>query len=72
MSLSPISVSVVVVVIVVAAAVAMLLLLLQGHPTRKNRKNASNALFCFLVSFNVVLNGYFCELTLFDLFGCGS
>ena len=23
----------------------------QGHPTRKNRKNASNAVFCFLISF---------------------
>ena len=44
----------------------------QGHPTRKNRKNASNAVFCFLISFYGLLKGYFCELTLFDLFGCGS
>ena len=43
----------------------------QGYPVRKNRKKASNAVFCFLVSFYGLLNGYLCELTLFDLFGCG-
>ena len=44
----------------------------QGHPTRKNRKDASNAVLCFLISFYGLLKGYLCELTLFDLFGCGS
>ena len=37
-----------------------------------NRKNASNAVLCFLISFYGLLKGYLCELTLFDLFGCGS
>ena len=39
---------------------------------RKNRENASNAVFCFAVSFYGLLKGYLCELTLFDLFGRGS
>ena len=44
----------------------------QGHPTSKNKKNALNAVYCFLVSFYGLLKGYLCELTLFYLFGCGS
>ena len=44
----------------------------QGHPTSKNKKNALNAVYCFLISFYGLLKGYLCELTLFYLFGCGS
>ena len=43
-----------------------------GAPNEKNTKNASNAVSCFFVSFYDLLKGYLCELTLFDLFGCGS
>ena len=43
-----------------------------GAPNEKNRENASNVVFCFLISFYGLLKGYFCELPLFDLFGCGS
>ena len=44
----------------------------SGAPNDKNRKNASNAVFCFVISFYGLLEGYLCELILFDLFGCGS
>ena len=44
--------------------------MLSGAPNEK--KNASNAVFCFLISFYGLSKGYFCELTLFDLFGGGS
>ena len=45
---------------------------LSGAPNEKNRKNVSNAVFCFLMSFYGLLKGHLCELILFDLFGCGS
>ena len=51
---------------------AVSVLLTRGHPTSKNRKNALNAVYCFLISFYGLLKGYLCELTLFYLFGCGS
>ena len=44
----------------------------QGHPTRKIWKNASNAVFYLLISFYGLLKGYLCKLTKIDLFGCGS
>ena len=46
--------------------------IVQEHPTSKNRKNALNAVYCFLISFYGLLKGYLSELTLFYLFGCGS
>ena len=45
--------------------------LTSGAPNEKNRKNASNAVFSFLISFYGLLKGYLRELTQFDLFGCG-
>ena len=40
--------------------------IIQVHPTRESRKKPYNTVFCFAISF------YLCELTLFDLLGCGS
>ena len=45
---------------------------LNEKKKRKSSKNASNAVFCFLISFYGLLKGYLFELTPFDLFGCGS
>ena len=44
----------------------------RGTQGEENRKSASNAVLCFLISFYGLLKGYLCELTLFDLFACGS
>ena len=44
----------------------------QRHPKRKNREKPLNAVFCCLISFYGLLKGYLGELTIFDLFGCGS
>ena len=46
--------------------------IIRGTQREKNRKKPYNAVFCFLISFYGLLKGYLCELTLFDLFGCGS
>ena len=43
---------------------------LTGAPNEKNRRNVSNAVFCFLISFYVLLKGYLCGLIIFELFGC--
>ena len=43
-----------------------------GAPNEKNTKNTLNAVSCFFISFYGLLKGYLWELTLFDLFGCGS
>ena len=46
---------------------------LTGAPNEKKIGiKAYSSVLCFLISFYCLLKGHLCELTLFDLFGCGS